>query len=191
MATNWQSLTSVKKGNIAEGIVKQHITNMGYIPYCPSAEGAHPFDLLCASRDKQHIFIADSKAKPRRHAYPDTGIDTRHYYDYLKVSQEHNLRVYLYFVDEEWGKIYGNFLDLLVTPKTIIYQGRVKEYPSIETGNNHREIIYFPLINMRILGNLDQDDIGHLKETSTRQMSHQSIYTNGIDWDDIGTVISY
>ena len=185
----WHNLPRVKKGDMAEKIVDAQIKEMGFIPYRPVAEGAHPFDMLCASRDKKHIFIADSKGKPRRHSYPDTGIDIHHFNDYTNISQEHNLRVYLVFVDEEWGMVYGNFLDELLKPCVIDYNRKFLEYPRKETGIDRIEKIYFPVANMKMLCQLEKEDIQDLKDASTRRSAHQEIYDKGIDWENIGIIV--
>jgi len=61
---DWQSKTTVKKGNVGEKIVNDYLIKNGYIPYSPNAEGAHPFDRLCASkRQKKRYLITRGKNK--------------------------------------------------------------------------------------------------------------------------------
>jgi len=185
----WHDLPKVKKGDIAEKIVEAKIIEMGFIPYRPVAGGAHPFDVLCASRDKQHIFIADSKGKPRRHSYPDTGINVSHFETYMNIQYEHNLRVYLFFVDEEWGRVYGNFLDELIKPYVLEYNNKVLDYPRKERGMNRVEIIYFPIANMEMLCVIEDADIKAMKAASTRKPKHQDIYEGGVDLNNLGVVV--
>jgi hypothetical protein len=140
---DWQSLTTVKKGNIGEKLVDQWLTSKGYIPYSPIATGAHPFDRLVASRDKKTIFIADSKTKAKRKYYPDTGIDIRHYKEYMHIQQKHNIHVFIFFVDEESMLIYGNFLARLDKSIAVYHKNKKINYPLLQHG-----IIYFPMVSM-------------------------------------------
>lgn len=164
---NWQDSPRVKKGNIGERLVKEYLINKGYIPYIPDAPGAHPFDLLVASADKRNIFIADSKAKPARKYYPDTGIDLRHYKEYTTIEDKHNLNVFLFFVDEDAGNVYGNFLKRLSEPREIIHIGIPYQYPLI-----HKGIIYFPLVSMIQIADIPKIDVDTLREYSTRNKAY-------------------
>lgn len=165
---DWQELVTVKKGNIGEAIVNSYLERMGFIPYSPDSEGAHPFDRLCASRDKKTIFIADSKAKPARTYYPDTGIDTRHYRDYMAIQRRHNLHVFIFFVDEDAGKVYGNFLHELDKHREIVHNGRTLNYPLVSKG-----IRYFPLVAMREIGEIPQKEVVKLRQLSTRNGAYK------------------
>jgi len=98
---------------------------------------------LVASRDKKTIFIADAKTKAARKFYPDTGIDLRHYQEYKYISDRYKIDVFIFFIDEESAKIYGNYLRVLEGKKTITHNGKVLDYPI-----THGGIIYFPLCVM-------------------------------------------
>ncbi len=80
--SQWGERTSAQKGALGEQIVDRYLVEQGYIPYGSLIDGAHPFDRLCASRDKREVFIADVKSKACRLFYPDTGIGLRHYQEY-------------------------------------------------------------------------------------------------------------
>lgn len=170
---NWQDLQTVRKGNIGEKVVKDYLMDKGYIPYIPDAPGSHPFDLLVASPNKRQIFIADSKAKPARIYYPDTGIDLRHYNQYSYIEQKHNMNVFVFFVDEDNGKVYGNFLKKLTEPVEIEHNGKVLSYPKTETDSRGITTIYFPLEKMLPVGDIPEDDISRLRELSQRNHSYQ------------------
>jgi len=165
---NWNDKPQVKKGNIGEDIVKQYLINNGYIPYKPDAPGAHPFDHLCASRDKRNIFIADTKSKPARIYYPDTGINLKNYKEYKYIQEKHNLNVFIFFVDEDSANIYGNFLKVLDKEISIDHNGVRLDYPRIE-----KNIIYFPLISMKQIGKIPEKDLSMLRAYSTRNDAYE------------------
>lgn len=168
MATNWQSLTSVKKGNIGERLVNEFLIKKGYIPYSPDADGAHPFDRLVASRDKKTIFIADSKTKPARTYYPDTGINIRHYNEYKFIQDKYNIDVFIFFVDEDSKTIYGNFLKRLDEPRKIVHNGKIIEYPMEQKG-----IRYFPLSVMMPVAEIPAVDVLELFGLSQRKKDYR------------------
>lgn len=164
----WHNMTTVKKGDIGEKIVSDWLISHGYIPYTPQAAGAHPFDKLCASRDKKTIFVAEVKSKPARTYYPDTGIDVRHYDDYKYIQSKYNIDVFLFFVDEDKRQIYGGKLSRLETQTEIIHNGKKISYPL-----EHRGIIYFPLSAMQIIGELTDNQAASLNQHSTRNEAYK------------------
>jgi hypothetical protein len=161
---DWQELTTVKKGNVGEELVNRYLIEHGFIPYSPAPVGAHPFDKLCASRDKKTIFVADSKAKPARTWYPDTGIDIRHYNDYMLIHDKYRLDIFLFFVDEDTGTIYGNFLRILDKPREILHKGKTLQYPM-----EYKGIRYFPLVAMETVGEIPNAELMLLRQFSTRK----------------------
>lgn len=166
---NWEDKITVKKGDFAEEIIDKFLISKNIIPYIPNFDGAHPFDRLCAKTDKKSIYILDIKAKASRNYYADTGINYKHYKEYQYLKEKYKVPVVLIFVDENKGQIYGGMLDNIIEP-TII---KNKKYPSIEKTKGGIEIIYFPLINMRILSKLTKDQIGKLKQLSTRNYNYK------------------
>ncbi len=161
---DWENRIQVQKGNLGERIIDEYLKDNGIIPYVAVFDGAHPFDRIIASLDKRNLFIADVKTKARRSHYPDTGIDTRSYEQYRYLMDKYNMRCFLFFIDEWLGKIYGNFLDVLAQPEVIIYKEKIINYPLIQ-----RDIIYFPLLKMRIIALLDDETIEALKKLSSRK----------------------
>lgn len=109
----WCDKFQVKKGDFAEVIVHKYLENKGYVVYKPSTEGSHAFDRL-AIKNKEKVIIAEIKAKAKLNKYDETGFELRHYNDYKKISERHNLPVFIFFVDEMLKEIYGNFLHVLV-----------------------------------------------------------------------------
>jgi hypothetical protein len=141
---NWEDRPEVRKGNIGEKLVDEYLLRKGIVPYRPIACQAHPFDRLCASSDKKRIYVVEVKTKPRREFYPDTGIDFRHYNDYLNIAMHHTMDVFIYFVDEIEKSIYGGeLISNLAKVRQIQYKGKTLTYPLAQRG-----IIYFPLVAM-------------------------------------------
>lgn len=164
---NWADFRSVQKGNIGERLVDEYLTSQGFIPYSPTAEGAHPFDRLVASPDKKTVFIVDAKTKPARTYYPDTGIDVRHHADYMNIRAKYGMDVFLYFVDEDRGTIYGNYLHILDEPHTVYHQGKKLEYP-MEAPGATGTIRYFPLEKMLHIANIPAQEVEALRALSDR-----------------------
>lgn len=160
----WNDKIEVKKGDLGEAIVNEWLIKRGYIPYTPDYSGAHPFDKLCASKDKKTIFIAEVKSKPARTHYPDTGINISNYNDYKHVAEKYNIDIYLFFVDEDKCKIYGGILSSLETPRAIIHNQKTIDYPL-----KHNGIIYFPLEAMNEIGNITSEQAKRLRSYSTRK----------------------
>lgn len=167
MSIKWEKRITVIKGDTGEKIVTEYLVRRGYIPYKPEPVGAHPFDRLCATPDKKHIFIAEIKTKPARVHYPDTGIDIRHYRDYENVSKAHNLEVFIFFVDQDSKQIYGNKLSELVLERTVEHKGKQIKYPLQDRG-----IIYFPLVAMKRIGELSDQQCETLESLSTRNAAY-------------------
>jgi hypothetical protein len=164
--SNWSEKQQVIKGDFAESIVDKFLEEKGYIIYNPKTSGAHAFDRI-AIKDKKQMIIAESKAKARRKYYYDTGINYKHYKGYQAISKKHNLPVFLFFIDEYQGNIYGNFLERLSQEIIYTYNGKIKKYPCIE--NN---IIYFCLTNMMNICDLTDKEVEFLKNNSTRNYSY-------------------
>lgn len=159
--TNWEDRKTVKKGNIGEEITRQYLESKGYIIYKPLTEGAHSFDNL-AIKGKTNIFIVEVKTKPRRKYYNDTGIDIRHYKTYREVSKKHNLKVFIFFIDEIQGLVYGNDLNNLIKPVD-----DKKKYPLVDKG-----IVYFHLSNMIEIAKLTQEQVEDIKAYSTSNYTY-------------------
>lgn len=177
---NFNDRPTTKKGKIGEEIVRQYLESKGWIIYEPKTEDKpHAFDKL-AIKDKKHIVIAEVKTKAARNYYPDTGIDIRHYEEYKLISEKHKMPVFLFFVDENKGEVYGNKLSEL--EKEHLVQGN--NYPLKQNG-----IIYFPVIkgdgseNMISIAKLSEEDVEQLKKLNTRNYEYQKeehIDTKGV-----------
>jgi hypothetical protein len=173
---NFTETKNFKKGEFAEKIVTKFLEEKGYVVYKPETEGAHAFDRL-AIKDKQQVIIAEVKAKAKRKHYDDTGFNITHYNEYIFLQAKHNIPAFVFFVDEELGEIYGNFIKALNKPVLIEYPNKKRkqiQYPSRESG-----IIFFPLVNMkREIYKLSQEEIKTLQENTTKQESYKKTPTN-------------
>ena len=160
IVNDFGELSTVKKGDVGEQIVDKFLEGRGVVVYKPPGDCSHPFDRLCV-KNRESIFIAEIKTKPKRKYYPDTGFDYLDYLEYLRF-QERGINVYIFFVDEETGTIYGNWLKIISKQQNINYKNRVLEYP-------HREndIIYFPVDSMEFIDFINKDDAEAIKEFST------------------------
>jgi hypothetical protein len=164
----WEDLPQVKMGNIGEGIVKQYLREKGRVPYKPDeGTGAHPFDFLCATQDKKHIFIVEVKTKPSRMYYPDTGFNVKSWQTYRDVSEKHNLDVHCFFVDTSRKEVYGNKLSVLQENRTIVHNGKSVQYPFVQKG-----IVYFPLEAMVTVCKLTESQCEQIEQYSTRNYDY-------------------
>ena len=159
---NWKDKPQVKKGDIGERLVDDWIVSKAVTPYLPSdmCNWGHPFDRLCAT--KKSIFIAEVKTKEARIYYPDTGINISHYNKYKEVQKKHNLKVFIFFVDEKVNKIYGNWLNKLDKKQIIPHNLKEIKYPLKQ--NN---IIYFPLTAMIDICNIPENIRQQIKQYTT------------------------
>jgi hypothetical protein len=171
---NWEDRTQTIKGNLGERIIDDYLKSKGLIPYHPDFQGAHPFDRLCSTPDKKYLCIVDSKAKARRTYYPDTGIDTRTWREYRYLQDKYAIDVWLFFIDEDMGTVYGEKLRNLENPITVTWNNRAIEYPKIETNRFGREEIYFSVDSMKTIYSLNAEQVAELKQHSTRTYEYFS-----------------
>jgi len=181
MSVPWAERKEVRKGNLGESIVDEFLKAKQVIPYKPDYDGAHPFDRLCATADKKTIFVADIKTKAQRERYSDTGIDLSHYGDYTHIQVKYGLRVFIFFVDEKVRQVYGNWLAELERP----YIGATRDgkrtvsYPLRQGG-----IIYFPLVHMQPISQVDYERAQELMALSTRSYAYSGLEQGGLDFGD-------
>jgi len=169
---NWEDKKEVQKGDVGEIMVDNYLKEIGIIPYSSIVDKKHPFDRLCSTEDKRTLFIAEVKTKSRRTYYPDTGIDYRHYEQYKYIQTKYNIRIRLFFVDEHQKQIYGNYLDELEKEITIIHNNREIKYPLIDI-KSKSPIIYFPLVYMKKIKDINDIESDMLKDLSTRNYKYE------------------
>ena len=164
---NFESTKQYKKGALGEDYLDKILSQKGFVIYSPDGGKPHPFDRLCASSDKKSICIAEAKTKARRPFYPDTGINVSHYNDYMNIQKKYSIDVFLYFIDESIHKIYGGLLSNIVRKTDLLHKNKLLHYPRVE-GN----IIYFPLKNMEIIGDIIDEVASKLISLSTRSYEY-------------------
>lgn len=163
--TRFQDSPQYKKGMAGERIVEQYLHDKGYVIYRPSQEERHAFDML-AIKNKERVVIAECKTKAKRKYYPDTGVNTRNLEEYRRIIELHNIPFFLFFIDDQEGLIYGNWLDQLEIATEVYDKGRNLHYPKQEKDKWGTSITYFPLINMIQIGVLQQNYIVELQQYS-------------------------
>lgn len=150
----WHKQLQVKIGDYGEVLVKNFLEGIGYVCYQPVTDRAHLCDFFMFRKDKGTL-AAEVKTKPMRDKYPDTGFDMRSYKRYKQLVEEHNMRMYVFFVDEKLKWIYGNFLDVLDKP---FVAGRYM-YPRDESYFNSMEIRYYPIDKMELIRPLTDKEL--------------------------------
>lgn len=158
---DWSERVQVKKGSIGEKIIRDYLESKGFIVYEPITETAHGFDKL-AVKNKKILIIAEVKSKSRLNKYNATGIDIRHYNEYKHINK--TVPVFIFFVDEMLGKVYGNWLAKLEKP--------IKDDACYPNTGIARGIILFSMKNMLDIKSLSQEDITVLKANSSRNYEY-------------------
>jgi hypothetical protein len=166
-----------KKGDLGEAEVDQWIHRQGYVPYRPDFNGPHPFDRLCATPDRRKLLIVESKCKPRRRYYPDTGFNCRHYRQYRYILETHAIDTFVAFVDEDSGTIYGNLLTVLDLPRIIkhneIYlpSGELT-FDELHYPREQHGIRYYPLIAMQTVAPIAAATLAQMRALSRRNPAY-------------------
>lgn len=160
---SFSELTTTQKGDLGESVVDEYIRSKGVVPYKPDADQAHPFDRLCASSDKKSLYVVEVKTKAKRKYYPDTGFNISSYKDYTNIQEKYGLKVFVFFVDEESGEIYGGTLDEISKPQLVNHYNKTLDYPLKQKG-----IIYFPVSSMRTIGKIDDEIVCQLRQLTTK-----------------------
>lgn len=108
--TSFNDKTTTKKGVKGEELCFKYLRDKGHTIYRPECEDRpHPIDSFIVHGTKFSVCAADIKTKPKRNAYPDTGINISHYGTYCYIKNVNNIRLFLFFVDEDEKRIYGNW----------------------------------------------------------------------------------
>lgn len=168
LGMNWHDRPTTKAGDLGERIAKRMFEEKGYVVYTPDRfGGAHPVDIVAIQKNSLRVLVADSKAKPQRKRFPDTGINMVHWEKYRQLGRFHNLQVFLVFVDWESVQVYGQFLDVLEQRRKICHNGRDLIYPKTEN-YEHAEIRYWPISAMKQLHGLTSKESEELRQLSLR-----------------------
>lgn len=162
----WEDKITVKKGNVGESIVKSIFEKKGYVVYKAITEKAHAFDFL-AIKDKKIFIIGEIKSKARLNKFNATGIDTRHYNEYLTIMDAMKTDIILFFIDEhpKEERVYCQKLSILTKEKTI---DNIK-FPNTSIVKN---ITLFSLADMCEVRKLNTEELILLKQYSTRNYNY-------------------
>ncbi len=158
---------AIKKGEVGEAIVKDHLEKKGWVVYQPVTDGAHCFDILCIKQKKTAIAI-DVKSKSRLNKFPATGINQSHFDEYKAFSEKHNMPFWIIFVDEGQKKIYGNCLEALEQLRVV--DGN--KYPFVMP-NYGKPIRVWPLSAMIHIANLDDSEQASLLALNQRTSAYE------------------
>ena len=167
---NWDEKQTVKKGNLGEEIINEFLIEKGLTIYKPVSNNAHGFDRL-VSKGKEKFIIVEIKTKAKRNYFPDTGINYDNYLSYKSISEKHNLPVWILFVDEMLGKVYGGNLAVLEEPSTYKHGNKKISYPMI-ISHNGTKIIYFYQPSMDVIKELNTEQVESIKKLSNRSYKY-------------------
>jgi len=160
---DWKDKIQVKKGNFGEKIINDYLEKKGFIVYVPITEKAHAFDRL-AVKDKKIFIIAEIKTKAKLNYYNATGFDIKHYKEYKLLSVKYNIPVFVFFIDEMIGKIYGNWLNEL--------EKQIEDDLNYPDFTKIKGVVLFSLSTMKTIAELTQEQIEKLKEYSSRNYNY-------------------
>ena len=142
---------ALKKGELGEKIVVQLLEKKGWIVYTPFTKNkAHYFDIL-ATLNKEKAIAIDVKTKARLNKWKAQGIDLRHYKQYMKFMENHNVPFYLVFVDDKLGDVHLADIKNLCNPI----------FPN-------KKIIAWHLSDMKYIMNIGEDKIKELSKYDQR-----------------------
>jgi hypothetical protein len=175
----FSQLPTTRKGTIAERYVRDVLVGMGWHIYTYSADHPHPVDMLAITSDNRLVAV-EVKCKCARLYYPDTGIDRNDYYAYHDFQARFNLPVLLLFVDNYHRAIYGNYLDNLSQPITIVDNKRTLEYPMIVD-----RYVYFPLQLMEQYADVPPNIAAQLNTRTHSKYYHPLPHATDVDDDGV------
>ncbi len=150
-----------KKGEMGEEIVREWLEARGWIVYGPKTKNkAHYFDQL-ATKDKQKVVAIDVKTKSRLNKWAATGINRRHYNEYMRFCEKVNVKFYLVFVDDKNGDVH------------------CQELRELKKGfSPSPRIIAWHLKDMIFLFNIGEEAVAKLSALDQRNHEYQPAETN-------------
>jgi len=197
MPRKFEDTIMATKGDYAEALVDRLVHDQGlYHVYPIKTEGPHPVDRLLIRRDSFNIIAMDVKAVSARYSKPefvgkgcpDTGISIAHRDVYQQIVKQHKIPLYLMFVDEVLGEVYGNWLSVLERPTTIQWRNKTLNYPLVKDNFTAvgKQIVYYPLESMeRDLYHLTDDEKAELHRLSNYMYKQDISHKHGYDeWKD-------
>jgi len=175
----FSKLPTTRKGTIAEQYVRDVLVSSGWHIYTYAADQSHPVDMLAITPDNGLVAV-EVKCKCARLYYPDTGIDRADYYTYHNLQAQHNLPVLLLFADAYSRTVYGNYLDTLSQPITIVDNQRELLYPLIV-----ERYVYFPLQMMEHYADIPPAIVAQLNTRTHSKYHHPLPRTTDVDGDGV------
>ena len=173
--SEWENKTSVKKGNIGEEIVKKLLESHGFVCYQPVTENAHAFDML-EIKNKETMMIAEVKTKSLMLKYAATGFPYRNFSEYENIYKKYKIPIFVFFVDEGNGEIYGNWL-MERLEKPVEVNGKI--FPCTEiftdkkTGKSRQPIRLYHYSQMQVMGKLTEEQINEIKQYARRNYKYR------------------
>lgn len=158
---------ALKKGEVGEQIVRQHLEGKDWVVYQPQTPGAHCFDIL-AIKDKKQAIALDVKAKSRMNKFPATGINQKHFEEYQHFSEKHLMPFWVIFVDEMQKTVYGNSIEELEKKREV--EGVT--YPFIMK-TAYAAVRLWPLEAMKPIAVLDEREQEQLISFNQRKYTYE------------------
>ena len=160
-----------KKGEIGEGIIINMIKN-SYPNYDilkhSIKDKAHWIDIIIMNKKNNDIRFVEVKTKARMNKFPMTGIDLKHYKEYLKLYLKTKIEILIYFIDDKIGNIY-----LLPISKAIELENQDK-YKTFKNG----EIICWFLDDMKYIKKISENKIKELTKYDERNYEFKPLISN-------------
>jgi hypothetical protein len=169
--SDFSKKTTTIKGTTGEDLCTKWLEDRGHTVYRVATQNRpHPIDSILMHGQKYTLACAEFKTKPKRDSYPDTGINTSHYGKYKCIQIANDLQVFVFFIDENEQRIYGNWLNKLDERQIIIHNGKKLLYPKFEGPQ-----VYFPMVHMIHIGAIPVEEVNKLKSM------RNSSYTAKVD----------
>jgi hypothetical protein len=165
--SDWEHKTSVKKGNLGEQIVNKYLESKNFIVYRPVTEKAHAFDIL-AVRDKKIVIIGEVKTKALMNKWKATGFNNRNFLEYQAIHEKYKLPIFIFFVDENMGSIYGNWLHILEKP----YYHNGDKFPMVIKTKGSTELRLYHYDSMKHIAKLNAKDVAQLASYTRRNYEY-------------------
>mgnify|MGYP003108818686 CR=1 FL=1 len=155
-----------KKGTLGESIVIETLKKL-FPEYDILTQNikdkAHWVDLILMNKINNDIKYIEVKTKARLNKYPMTGIDYKHYQEYIRLNEK-GIDVIIFFVDDKLGDIH-----YLPVSKAIELenQNKIKILDFKQRNINKKTICWF-LEDMKFITKISKDQIDKLTKLDER-----------------------
>tara|TARA_Y100001937_G_scaffold8494_1_gene10508 strand:- start:143 stop:658 length:516 start_codon:yes stop_codon:yes gene_type:complete len=155
-----------KKGTLGESIVIETLKKL-FPEYDILTQNikdkSHWVDLILMNKINNDIKYIEVKTKARLNKYPMTGIDYKHYQEYIKLNKK-GIDVIIFFVDDKLGDIH-----YLPVSKAIELenQNKIKILDFKQRNINKKTICWF-LEDMKFITKISKDQIDKLTKLDER-----------------------